>query len=94
VKVPSFRPEIILLDIGMPGMTGYEVVKRLRAEPSAQGVVVAALTGYGQEADLERSWAAGFDYHFTKPPDPTQLESLLAWPRSRSSAVPRQVENN
>jgi CheY-like chemotaxis protein len=86
-KVRSFRPEIILLDIGMPGMTGYDVARRLRAEPSAQGIIIAALTGYGQETDRERSWAAGFDYHFTKPPDPTQLESLLAAPRSRNAPM-------
>jgi CheY-like chemotaxis protein len=93
-KVRSFRPEIILLDIGMPGMTGYDVAKRLRAEPSAQGIIIAALTGYGQETDRERSWAAGFDYHFTKPPDPTQLASLLESPRSRKPARSQEVENN
>jgi PAS domain S-box-containing protein len=93
-KARSFRPEIILLDIGMPGMTGYDVVKSLRADPAYQGIVVAALTGYGQDRDRERSWTAGFDYHLTKPPDPTVLESLIASPRLRNRAIPRAPENS
>ncbi len=92
--VRNFRPEIILLDIGLPGMSGYDVAKNLRAEPSGQGVILAALTGYGQESDRERSWAAGFDYHLTKPPDPGLLESLLMSPRSRAQRLSKSVENN
>jgi CheY-like chemotaxis protein len=87
--VHNFRPEIILLDIGLPGMSGYDVAKNLRAEPAAQGVIIAALTGYGQEADRKRSWESGFDYHLTKPPDPHILESLLASPRPRARAASR-----
>jgi PAS domain S-box-containing protein len=93
-RVRSFRPEIILLDIGMPGMTGYEVAKHLRADPTAQGIIIAALTGYGQDADRERSWDAGFDYHLTKPPDPILLESLVTSPRSRDRGPSRLAENN
>lgn len=74
----SFRPEIILLDIGLPDMSGYEVAKQLRSEPALGGTIIAALTGYGQESDRNQSFAAGFDYHLTKPPDPKVLESLLA----------------
>jgi PAS domain S-box-containing protein len=93
-KVGTFRPEIILLDIGLPGMSGYDVAKNLRAEPAAQGVIIAALTGYGQDSDRQRSWEAGFDYHLTKPPDPTILESLLASPQLRKRATSPSVENN
>jgi PAS domain S-box-containing protein len=89
-----FRPEIILLDIGLPGMSGYEVVRSLRAEPSGQGVIIAALTGYGQDSDRERSWEAGFDYHLTKPPDPSLLESLLASPTRRERGAPDHVASN
>jgi signal transduction histidine kinase/CheY-like chemotaxis protein len=92
--VRNFRPEIILLDIGLPGMSGYEVARSLRSEPWAQGIVIAALTGYGQESDLQRSWDSGFDYHLTKPPDPEILESLLASPRSRVRAACRAGQNN
>jgi PAS domain S-box-containing protein len=76
----SFRPEIVLLDIGMPGMSGYDVARELRAHPIDPGTIIVALTGYGRESDRERSFEAGFDYHLTKPPDPTTLESLLALP--------------
>jgi CheY-like chemotaxis protein len=92
--VERFRPDIILLDIGLPGMSGYDVARNLRAEPSAKGVIIAALTGYGQDADRQRSWDAGFDYHLTKPPDPTLLESLLASPRSRGQEGLPPVEYN
>jgi PAS domain S-box-containing protein len=93
-KVRRFRPDIILLDIGLPGMSGYDVAKTLRADPSFQGVIIAALTGYGQDADRQRSWEAGFDYHLTKPPDPSILESLLASPRSRLPRTLPSVETN
>ena len=67
-KVRSFQPEIVLLDIGMPGMTGYEVAKRLRAEPSAQGMIIVALTGYGQDADRERLVGSRFRLSFHEAP--------------------------
>jgi PAS domain S-box-containing protein len=91
--VRRFQPEIILLDIGMPGMSGYDVAKWLRAEPSARGIVIAAVTGYGQEADRQRSFDAGFDYHLTKPPDPGLLESLLASPRQRVRGTSHAAKN-
>lgn len=76
----SFRPEIVLLDIGMPGMSGYDVAREMRAHPVDPGMIIVALTGYGRESDRERSFEAGFDFHLTKPPDPSTLESLLALP--------------
>ena len=70
-------PELVLLDIGMPGMDGYEVARRLRQEPALGGVVLVALTGWGQEQDRQRSRDAGFDHHLTKPADPAALHTLL-----------------
>ena len=74
----SFMPDVVLLDIGMPGMNGYEVARRLRARPEGRRLVLAALTGWGQREDKERALEAGFDHHLTKPVDPQQLEAVLA----------------
>jgi PAS domain S-box-containing protein len=78
----TFRPQIVLLDIGMPGMSGYEVAKQLRAQPEFQSLVITALTGYGQAEDRRRSQEAGFNHHLTKPPDPFALAALLTAPES------------
>ena len=59
-------PDVLVSDIGMPGMSGYEIAKHLRSVPSLQGVIIAAVTGYGQESERQRSFEAGFDYHLTK----------------------------
>jgi two-component system CheB/CheR fusion protein len=72
------RPQLVLLDIGMPGMDGYEVCRRLRQQPVTQKAVVVALTGWGQEEDRLRSLQAGFDHHFVKPVDWVTLGKLLA----------------
>jgi two-component system CheB/CheR fusion protein len=77
-KALEHHPELILLDIGMPGMDGYEVCRRLRALPQVQMAVLVALTGWGQEEDRQRSWQAGFDHHFVKPIDWATLGKLLA----------------
>jgi PAS domain S-box-containing protein len=74
---PSFSPEVILLDIGLPGIDGYEVARRLRALPEFNGTALIALTGYGQDEDRRRSFEAGFDHHLVKPVDPGMLEALL-----------------
>src|SRR5262249_15366303 len=66
----DFHPEIAFLDIGLPGMSGYELARRLRQEAGGQALVLVALTGWGQEEDCRRSRAAGFDEHLTKPADP------------------------
>ncbi len=71
------RPEVILLDIGMPGMSGYEVARRLRQQPELHGTLLIALTGWGQEADRQRACEAGFDHHLVKPVDLAALEALL-----------------
>jgi two-component system CheB/CheR fusion protein len=72
------RPEVVVLDIGMPGMDGYEVARRLRQEPGLGSVLLVALTGYGQEQDRRRSREAAIDHHLVKPVDPQALRALLA----------------
>ncbi len=72
-----FEPEIIVLDIGLPGMNGHEVACRLRQQPRFARTVLAALTGYGQEEDRRKSQEAGFNYHLTKPVDPDTLLRLV-----------------
>ena len=74
----SYRPEMVFLDIGMPGMDGYEVARRLRQTSGLEKIILAALTGWGQQEDRRRSAEAGFDHHLIKPPDPKALESVLA----------------
>lgn len=74
----SFRPDVILLDIGMPGMNGYDVCQRLRQEPWGRSMVVVALTGWGQPEDRRRAREAGFDNHLVKPADFQELESILS----------------
>jgi PAS domain S-box-containing protein len=74
------NPQFVLLDIGLPGMDGYEVLRRLRREPCCEGAVIMAVSGFGQEEDRLRSRQAGFDHHLVKPVDLDRLVSLLAPP--------------
>lgn len=79
VKVAlAFLPNIVLLDIGLPGLDGYEVAKRLRQDSSLDGVVLVALTGYGQATDKLRSQDAGFNHHLVKPTDFDKVQQILA----------------
>jgi PAS domain S-box-containing protein len=73
----EFRPEVVLLDIGLPGMDGYVVARRLRAESEPAGITLVALTGYGQDEDRQRARDAGFDYHLVKPIAPDAILALL-----------------
>ncbi len=73
----EFRPEVILLDIGLPGMGGYDVARALRAE-GLGGRRLVALTGWSQDEDRQRAQEAGFDEHLTKPVDADRLQALLA----------------
>jgi PAS domain S-box-containing protein len=84
-----FRPEVVLLDIGLPGMTGYDVARRLRREPGLEDVLLVALTGYGREEDRRRAAEAGFDHHLVKPADPALVEQLLARETPAAPAVER-----
>jgi len=79
--VRAFRPDVVFLDLGMPGMDGYEVARRLRDAPEVKGVVLVALTGWGQDEDRLRSQEAGFDHHLVKPIEPEALCALLADPK-------------
>ncbi|MDQ3564040.1 MAG: ATP-binding protein [Pseudomonadota bacterium] len=74
----AFRPDVILLDIGLPKLNGYEACRRIREQPWGKDMVLVALTGWGQEEDRRKSREAGFDGHIVKPVDPTALTKLLA----------------
>jgi len=76
-KARESNPDAVILDIGMPDMTGYEVARRIRAEPWGKDVFLLAITGWGQEEDKVRAMAAGFDQHMTKPVDPDNVEQRL-----------------
>jgi PAS domain S-box-containing protein len=84
----SFRPDTVLLDLGMPRMSGYEVCRSLRANSWGESIAIVALTGWGQNEDRARTRAAGFDGHFVKPLDPAALAEFLAKPLPRMSAAP------
>jgi CheY-like chemotaxis protein len=72
------NPDVAILDIGMPGMSGYDVASRIRSRETGRHVMLIAVTGWGQETDKARASDAGFDHHFTKPVEPEALSALLA----------------
>ena len=74
----DFEPEIILLDIGLPEIDGYEVARRLRQDPRFKDTLMIAMSGYGQNTDQQRSREAGFDEHLVKPVDLERLNQLLS----------------
>ena len=74
----QFAPDVILLDIGMPRLNGYDACRRIREQPGGKDAVIVALTGWGQEEDKRRSQEAGFSGHLVKPVEPAALEKLLA----------------
>ena len=74
----TYTPDVVFMDIGMPGMDGYEAARRIREQPGLGRVVLAALTGWGQQEDRRRTAEAGFNHHLVKPPEPKVIESLLA----------------
>jgi len=94
----TFRPDVALLDIGMPDLSGYEVARGLRQQPWAAGLQLIAITGWGQDEDRRRAAEAGFDNHLTKPIDPAQLERLIGNPaaqepmRSEPISAPAQSQ--
>jgi CheY-like chemotaxis protein len=75
--VGTYRPHVVLLDIGMPEMDGFEVARHIRSKPEYDDVILIALTGWGQAEDRHRTRDAGFDHHLVKPADITALRSLL-----------------
>jgi CheY-like chemotaxis protein len=78
----AFEPEVVLLDIGLPRMDGYEVARRLRERPEMKKTLLVALTGYGQDEDRRRCQEAGFQVHLIKPVDLDALRPVLAHPGS------------
>src|SRR5205085_5590322 len=81
------RPDVILLDIGLPGIDGFEVARRVRRQPGMAGAFLIALTGHCQPRDHERSRAAGLDLHLVKPVEPEELRGLLGGARARPAAA-------
>ena len=79
----QFRPDFAVLDIGLPDLDGHEVARELRTCDWAAGLVLVAVTGWGQDEDRRRAMEAGFDHHLTKPVDVDQLDALL-----RAGAAP------
>ena len=79
-KARNQHPEVVLCDIGLPGMDGYAVARALRAAPETSSAFLIALTGYGQDDDRRRALEAGFDAHLTKPANLEELRRLLASP--------------
>ena len=77
-RVETIRPDVFLLDIGLPEIDGNELARRLRARPATTDALMVAITGYGQAEDRARSWEAGFDHHFVKPVDLEKLFTILA----------------
>jgi len=76
-RVTQFHPDVMLLDIGLPEMDGYEVARRVRAMPGGKQIRLIALTGYGQTDDRRKALAAGFDEHLVKPVEPGKLAQVL-----------------
>ncbi|ACC69328.1 response regulator [Paraburkholderia phymatum] len=83
----EFKPEVVLLDIGLPGVDGYQVARALRAEPATAGALLIALTGYGQDTDRQRTRDAGFDHHLVKPASLDDIERVIA--ADGASGAPR-----
>ena len=81
----KFKPQVAFLDIGMPVMTGYEAASRIRSEPWGKGMVLVALSGWGQREDVQRSKAAGFDSHLVKPASFEALNEVLSRLADRST---------
>jgi CheY-like chemotaxis protein len=74
----AFEPDVVLLDLGMPRMNGYDAARAMRRQPWGAQAVLIATTGWGQEADIQRTRDAGFDHHLVKPVDPQALMELLS----------------
>jgi two-component system, sensor histidine kinase len=74
----EWAPQAVLCDIGLPGLDGYGVARKLRADPATAKALLVAVTGYGQDEDRVKAREAGFDHHLIKPADPSELQRLLA----------------
>jgi CheY-like chemotaxis protein len=83
-KVRAHRPDVVICDIGLPGMDGHAVARAIRADASLSATTLVALTGYAAPEDLARSQEAGFDYHLAKPPSIESIEQVLAEAKRRT----------
>jgi CheY-like chemotaxis protein len=88
-EAAAFRPDMVLLDIGMPRMNGYDAAQHIRQQRWGSRMMLVALTGWGQEEDKRRAADAGFDLHFTKPVSADDLEKLMAGRFAPASPGPR-----
>ena len=79
------RPDVVLLDIGLPGLDGFEVATQIRQQDTLKNIMLVALTGYGQERDRQRSYDVGFDHHLVKPADYGELQKILATVAERAT---------
>jgi CheY-like chemotaxis protein len=77
VLIKRVKPDLALVDLGLPVMSGFDLARQLRHQGGARGTRLVALSGYGRDADVQAALEAGFDEHLTKPPDPERLERLL-----------------
>ncbi|WP_061151361.1 response regulator [Caballeronia arvi] len=81
-SIDDFKPDVIVLDIGLPGMSGFDVARELRKRDATKHALLLALTGWGSDADRQSALDAGFDHHLTKPVTIADLEALIAGPRA------------
>jgi CheY-like chemotaxis protein len=86
-RAAELKPHLAIIDIGLPDMSGYDVARALRAQARLAGLVLAALTGWGDDADRRRAFAAGFDQHITKPLDVGKLRDVLDYAQRSPGAV-------
>jgi two-component system CheB/CheR fusion protein len=90
---PAFQPNVVLLDIGLPGMDGYQVAQHLREKPEFKDVLLCALTGWTpSDADRDRPYQAGFEHHFVKPVDLKKLFEVLATAVAKDSSPDAQLK--
>lgn len=87
-QAADYRPHVILLDLGMPKLNGYDVCRRIREQDWGSDIMIIALTGWGQAEDRQRTKEAGFDHHLVKPVDVAKLNELLESSKLRRRSVP------
>jgi CheY-like chemotaxis protein len=85
--IERFRPDVALLDLGLPVMDGFELAERLRAAPGLDQLALIAITGYAQDVDRRRTAASGFDVHLAKPIDVHRLDAIIRETSSKSSTL-------
>ena len=87
----EYKPDLIFMDIGLPGLSGHEIAARMRGELGMTSTYIIALSGYGTEEDRRKSLHAGFDTHLVKPLDPTALPGILAAAHRRHGPTPAVI---